>query len=124
MRVRQRVVAGQAYAIVSRAAGKADKSICDSPCDPVAPVDWGDKHANHFALSIIETLDRTGADDCAFGDRAQKESPIDVQRFRVVDVRQTRINEVAYKEVRVIIKMLMPGGLNEPPSPRRVARSE
>jgi hypothetical protein len=124
MRGRQRVVAGQAYAIVSRGAGKGDEFICDSPCDPAASVDWGNKHTNHFALSIIETLDRTGADDCAFSGRAQKESPMGVDGLRVIDVRQARINEVSYKGIRVIMKMLTPNGFDEPPSRGRIAGSE
>jgi len=87
MRGYQRVVARQAYAIISRPAGKADESIRDGSCDPAASIDRGDKHPNHFALSIVDTLDRTGADDFVFCDRTQKESPIGVHGFRVFEIR-------------------------------------
>jgi hypothetical protein len=65
-----------------------------------------------------------GSDDRAFGNRTQKDSPIAVYGFRVVDVRQARIDEVPYKGIRVSMKVLMPNGFNKPPSRRRVAESE
>lgn len=104
MRGCQRVVAAQAYPIVSRIAGEADEFVCDGPCNPAISAERGDKHTNHLALPIVEAPNRTGADDFVFGDRAQKEGPIGVLSFCVVDVRQPRIDEVPYKDVRVIMK--------------------
>src|SRR5216684_5559876 len=69
-------------------------------------------------------LYRAGSDDRAFGNRTQKDSPIAVYGFRVVDVRQARIDEVPYKRIRVSMKVLMPNGFNKPPSRRCVAESE
>ena len=124
MRGGQRVVAGQAYAIVSRAAAKADEFIGDSPRDPATAISLGDEYANHFARAVVNAFDRTGADDRAFGNRTQEKSAIGVHGFRVVDVRQTRINEIPYKGVRVIMKMLAPNSFDETPSSRRIAGLE
>jgi len=90
----------------------------------VAAVSRSNKHADHFTFSIVELPYRAGADDLALASRAQKQGALTVYGFRPIDVRQTRIDEVPYERVGVTIKMLMPNGLNEPSSLRRVAELE
>jgi hypothetical protein len=72
----------------------------------------------------MKMLYRARANDLGFGNRTQKDSLIAVCGFRIVNVRQTRIDEISHKGIRVTIKVLMPNGFNEPPSPRRVATLE
>jgi hypothetical protein len=124
MRGYQGVVAGQADAIVSRRARKPDQFIRNCPSDAAIAVSRSDEHADHFTFSIIEALYRAGADDPAFAHRAQKESPIAVDGLCAVDIRQTRIDEIPYERIRVLMKMLMPNGFHEPSSSRRVAGKE
>jgi hypothetical protein len=60
----------------------------------------------------LPPLYRACADDLAFADRAQKESPIAVGGLRAVDVRQARIDEIPCERIWVMTKMFMPNGFN------------
>jgi hypothetical protein len=118
------VVAGQAHLVISGAEREFDQRVCDGASDPTSPAGCGDEHASHFTLSIVERLYRARADDPGFANRTQKDSSIAICSFGVVDVRQTRSDEISYKWIRMTIKVLMPNGLNEPTSPRCIAMLE
>jgi hypothetical protein len=121
MRGRQGVVAGQADAIIAGVARKSDQFIGDRASDPAASMARGDEHAGHLAFSIIEMPDRAGADDRLIGGRTQENRPIAIGGFRIVDVREARIDEIPHKGIRVLMKMLVPDRFDEPS--RRLAES-
>jgi hypothetical protein len=124
MRGRQCVVTGQAHPIISGAASEFDQLVCDGAPDPTSSAGCGDEHASHFTRSIVERLYRARADDPGFANRAQKQCPIAICSFGVVDVRQARSDEISHKRIGMTIKVLMPNGFNEPTSPRCIAMLE
>jgi len=69
-------------------------------------------------------LYRACADDLGFDNSTQENRLILINGFRLVDVRQPRINKIAHEGVWVITKVLMPNCLNEMSSLRRVATLE
>jgi hypothetical protein len=124
MRSRQDFIARQAYLIVSRAAGELDQLLRDGTADSMTSKGRGNEHACHFTPSAIKILYRARADDLRFDDRAQENRLMPVNGFRLVDVRQPRINEIAHEGVGVATKVLAPDGLDELSSLRRVAMLE
>jgi hypothetical protein len=124
MRGRQCVVAGQADLIVSGAESEFDQLVCDGAPDPTSAAGCGDEHADHFTRSIVERLYRARADDPGFADRTQKDRSTAIDGFGVVDVRQTRSDEIPHQRIGVTIEVLVPNGFNEPPSPRCIAMPE
>ena len=69
-------------------------------------------------------LYRARADDLGFDNRTQENRLIPINGFRLVDVRQPRINKIAHEGVWVITKVLMPNCLNQLSSLQRVATFE
>ena len=69
-------------------------------------------------------LYRARADDLGFGNRTEEDRLICINRFRLVDVRQPRIDEVSHEGIWVISKVLTPNCFNELSSLRRVATLE
>jgi hypothetical protein len=115
------VVAGQAHLVISSASSEFDQLIGDRPSDPTSAAACGDEHAGHFARSMLDRLYRARSDNPGFANRTQKDSSIAICTFGVVDIRQTRIDEVSHKRIRVTIKVLMPNGFDEPTSSRCIA---
>jgi hypothetical protein len=121
MRGCQRVIAGQTYLIILCLQREFDQFIGDGASDPAASIDGGDEHAGHLAFPAIEGLYRARADDLGIGNRAQKDGSVTVYGFCLVNVRQTRIDEISHKGIRVMIEVLMPNSLDQPSGARRVA---
>lgn len=82
--------------------------IYDRASDSAASVGGGDKHASHFTLPVVDTLYRTGANDNISSNRTQEDRSIPIDGFRLVYVRQARIDEVPYEGIRMLMKMLVP----------------
>src|SRR3954463_14878126 len=81
-----------------------------------------DEHAGHFTFSIINPPYGSCTDDVVFfSDRTQKDTSVAISSFRVVEIRQPGRDEISYKRIRMIAKVLIPDGFNELPSRRCVA---
>jgi hypothetical protein len=104
--------------------GELEQLIRYGPPDAAASVSWGDKHAGHFAFSTIKALDRTRTDDFRNGHCTQQDRPITIEALCVIDIGQTRVDEISYERIRVKSKVLVPNVLNQPSSLRRVAALE